>query len=86
MFASRTIRNINVRTSGRKALKQYRVLTQKDRVFGGKFDPQKLETALNSYASEGWEVRATATADIATAFGKDRQEMIIVLEREAQSQ
>ena len=64
-------------------MKQYRVLTQKDRAFAGKFDPQKLEAALNSYASEGWEVRATATADIPTSFGKDRQEMIIVLEREA---
>jgi hypothetical protein len=64
-------------------MKQYRVLTQKDRVFGGKFDPQKLEAALNSYASEGWEVRGATTADIATSFGKDRQEMIIILERDA---
>jgi hypothetical protein len=64
-------------------MNQYRVLTQKDRVFGGKFDPQKLEAALNSFASEGWALRAAATADINAAFGKDRQEMIMILEREA---
>lgn len=42
-------------------MKQYRVLTQKDKVFGGKFDPQKLEGALNSFASEGWVLCAAAT-------------------------
>jgi len=39
-------------------MKQYKVLTQKDRFFAGKFDPEKLESAINSYASEGWVVKA----------------------------
>jgi hypothetical protein len=65
-------------------MKQYRVLTLKDRVFGGKFDPQKLETALNSFASEGWVLSAACTADITAAFGKDRQEMVMILERDAE--
>ena len=30
-------------------MKQYKVLTQKDRFFGGKFDPEKLEATINSY-------------------------------------
>lgn len=34
-------------------MKEYKVLTQKDRFFGGKFDPEKLESAINSYASAG---------------------------------
>ena len=31
---------------------EYTVMTQKDRFFSGKFNPEKLEAALNSYAQE----------------------------------
>lgn len=62
-------------------MKEYKVLTQKDRYFGGKFDPAKLETALNAYAGEGWGVSCAATADI-PAMGRDRQELVVILERE----
>ena len=62
-------------------MKQYKVLTQKDRFFGGKFDPEKLEAAINSYAAEGWEVVSVATANIPSFTGA-REEMIIVLVRE----
>ena len=64
-------------------MKQYRVLTQRDDFFGGKFDPPTLESALNSLAAEGWALSAVATADISTMFGGDRQEMVMILEREA---
>lgn len=63
-------------------MKRYKVLTQKDRFFAGKFDPEKLESALNGYASEGWEVIAATTAEIA-GFGSKREELIVVLERGA---
>ena len=43
-------------------MKQYKVMTQKERFCGVKFDPEKLESALNSYAEQGWGVIATATA------------------------
>jgi hypothetical protein len=59
---------------------QYKVLTQKDRFFSGKFNPEKLEAALNSYASEGWRVVACTTGEIGSGFG-NREEMIMVLER-----
>lgn len=58
----------------------YKVLTQKDRFFGGKFDPQKLEGAINAYAHEGWRVTGVATADI-PSFGSSRQELVVILER-----
>ncbi|MEX0754715.1 MAG: DUF4177 domain-containing protein [Actinomycetota bacterium] len=58
----------------------YKVLTQKDRYFKGKFDPEKLEAALNAYAGEGWKVVGTATADI-PSMGRTRQEMVVILER-----
>ena len=43
-------------------MKEYKVMTQKDRFFGGKFDPEKLENAINAYAAEGWTVISVATA------------------------
>jgi hypothetical protein len=62
-------------------VKEYKVLTQKDRFFGGKFDPEKLEKAINSYAAEGWSVVSVATASIPSLTGT-REEMIVVMERE----
>lgn len=60
---------------------EYKILTQKDRWLGGKFDPMKLEQALNSYAGEGWRVVTAATAAFPTLTGS-REEMIVVLERQ----
>lgn len=61
---------------------QYKVLTQKDRFFSGKFNPEKLEGALNSFATEGWRVIGMATGEIGAGFG-NREELIFVLERVA---
>lgn len=60
---------------------QYKVMTQKDRFFSGKFDPEKLEGALNSYAEQGWKLRGMATAQM-PGLGA-REELIFVLERES---
>jgi len=62
-------------------MKEYKVMTQKDRFFGGKFDPEKLEGAINSYAAEGWKIAGVATADI-PSFGGARQEIVIIFERD----
>ena len=60
---------------------EYKVLSQKDKWFSGKFDPAILEQAINAYAQQGWRVISCATADI-PGFGGPRQEFITVLERE----
>lgn len=60
---------------------EYKVLSQKDKWFSGKFDPAILEQAINAYAQQGWRVIGCATADI-PGFGGPRQEFITVLERE----
>ena len=62
-------------------MKKYKVLTQKDKWFSGKFDPQNLEDAINAYAEQGWTVVGCATADI-PGFGGSRQEFVTILERE----
>ena len=63
-------------------MKEYKVLTQKDKWFSGKFDPEKVEGALNAYAQQGWEVVATATAKMRALIGGDREEIIVIMHRE----
>ena len=63
------------------ATKEYKVLTQKDKWFSGKFDPAKLEEALNAYAEQGWIVKAATTAAITGLLSGNRDEMIIIMER-----
>ncbi len=57
---------------------EYKVMTQKDKMWGDRFDPDQLEQAINAYASEGWRVVSMATASL----GGDRDEVIIVFGRE----
>ena len=61
---------------------EYKVLTQKDKFFSRKFDPEQLELALNSYAKEGWEVVTAAPAEIGR-LAASRDEIIFILKREA---
>ena len=64
-------------------MKQYKILTQKDKWFSGKFDPQVLEEAINSYAQQGWSVTAAFSAEIPGLMGHTREEAIVILERDA---
>ena len=63
-------------------MKEYKVLSQKDKWFSSKFDPQKLEEAINAYAKQGWVLKSAFSADIPGVFGGTRNEAIIVLERD----
>ena len=63
-------------------MKQYKVLSQKDKWFSGKFDPERLEQAINAYASQGWNVKAAFTAEIPGIMRRTREEAIIILERD----
>ena len=60
---------------------EYKVLSQKDKWFSGKFDPAVLEQAMNAYAQQGWRVIGCATAVI-PGFGGPRHEFVTILERE----
>ena len=62
-------------------MKEYKVLTQRDKFFLGKFSPEKLEEALNAYAKDGWKVIAITTSD-RLGIGNKRQEIIVILEKD----
>lgn len=74
-FEPDTIENVE-----QPPLKEYKVLSQKDKWFSGKFDPALLEQALNSYARQGWTLKAAVTASIA-GFGGNREELVMILAR-----
>lgn len=69
--------------SNGQVIKEYKVLSQKDKWYSGKFDPDMLEKALNDYARMGYQVICSSTATI-QGFTGAREEMIIILERDKQ--
>ena len=62
-------------------MKDYKILSQKDKFFSGKFGPELLEKAINAYAEQGWEVVSMATASV-PAFGGSRDEVIVLFQRD----
>jgi hypothetical protein len=67
--------------SAAASARQYKVLTQRDKWFEGKFDLGRLEEALNHYAREGWVVRSMSTPHITAYTGELREEIVVLLER-----
>ncbi|WIF88989.1 DUF4177 domain-containing protein [Acholeplasma laidlawii] len=63
-------------------MKEYKILTQKDKWFSGKFNPQLLEQALNSYDAQGWRLVSSFSANIPGILGQAREEAIMILERD----
>ena len=62
-------------------LKEYKILTSKDKIFDGKFDLGRLEEALNHFAHEGWVVKAMSNPQVKNFTGGMQEEIVIVLER-----
>ncbi|MBP1743415.1 MAG: hypothetical protein H6Q58_393 [Firmicutes bacterium] len=64
-------------------MKEYKVLTRKDKLFAEKFNPETFEVTLNAYAQQGWRVVSVTSGyfpEFSTADGQ--QELIAVLERD----
>ncbi len=59
--------------------RQYHVLTQKDMGFA-KFNPVKLEEALNIYACQGWSIKTSVVMNL-PGHGGNHDELIVILER-----
>jgi hypothetical protein len=64
-----------------RPLFEYKVLTERDTRFSGKFDLEVLEATLNSYAAEGWRL---AESFVAANLAKSaKAEIVMILERSA---
>jgi hypothetical protein len=60
--------------------RQYRVLTQKDQGFSGKFNATKVEEMLNDHARHGWSLKIAVTMNMPTHAG-NHDELVLILER-----
>ena len=64
-------------------MKEYKILTRKDKLFNEKFNPETLESALNAYAQQGWTVVSVASGYFPESSASDGQpEIITLLERD----
>lgn len=59
---------------------EYKVITMKDKLFGNRFSPEKLEAAINALGSQGWELIEIANSDSAGML-TNRSEMIMIFKR-----
>ena len=65
-------------------MKEYKVITQDDEWFSGRFDGKLLETLINQHARQGWIVKSMVSASReGVLFGGNKDELLILLERRA---
>lgn len=63
---------------GVPALREYKIICSRDKVFEGKFELARLEELINQHAHQGWVVRAMSTPHL-KGFGEGTKEEIVVL-------
>lgn len=68
-------------------MKEYLIISQKDKWFSGRFDAATLTKVLNEHARQGWCVVTMATASRETLVSiQDKDELIVLLERDVPTQ
>jgi hypothetical protein len=50
------LRPLSNRSTRELTMATYKILTERDRLFAGNFDGEKLEAVLNEQAADGWRV------------------------------
>jgi hypothetical protein len=63
------------------AVREYKVLSAKDKIFEGKFDLARLEEALVQYGRQGWTVKAISTPHVKNFAGVNEETIVVLLER-----
>lgn len=64
-------------------MKRYKIITQKDKWFSGKFDPVILEKVLNDHAEQGWRVVSmTSASREGVVMGSGKDELVVLLEKD----
>lgn len=67
-------------------MKEYLILSQKDKWFSGRFDPEILQQVINDHAKKGWVVKAmTNTSREGALMGGGRDELLVLLERDVKA-
>jgi hypothetical protein len=62
-------------------VRQYKLLTSKDKCFEGKFELARLEEVLNLHARQGWTVKAMTLPHLKGYGGVIEETVVVLLER-----
>ena len=62
-------------------LREYKILTPRDKYFGGVFELARLEEALNHYARQGWVAKGISTPHVKGFSGALEETLVVLLER-----
>ncbi len=62
-------------------VREYKILTPRDRIFDGRFDLTRLEEALNHFARQGWVAKSTLTPHVKGFSGALEETIVVLLER-----
>ena len=60
---------------------EYRILSQRDQLFSGRFDSASITEVLNRLGAQGWRVVTVTSSGVNTLLGGNRDEILIFLER-----
>ncbi len=66
---------------GAPGVKEYKLLTSRDKIFEGKFELARLEEALNLYAKQGWTARSMLAPHVKNFTGVLEEVIVVMLER-----
>jgi hypothetical protein len=62
-------------------VKEYKLLTSRDKLFEGKFDLARLEEAINHLARQGWTAKSMCLPHLKNFQGAMQEEVVVLLER-----
>ena len=62
-------------------VKEYKLLTSRDKIFEGKFDMARLEEAINHLAKQGWVARSMCLPHMKNFQGAMQEEVVVLMER-----
>lgn len=73
--------HISLSALPKKADREYKVISQRDRIFNGQFNAQSLHQVLNSHARKGWRVISCTAVPVYAEDGSEHNEIMVVLEK-----
>jgi hypothetical protein len=62
-------------------VKEYKLLTSRDKIFEGKFDMTRLEEAINHLAKQGWVAKSMCLPHMKNFQGAMQEEVVVLMER-----
>ena len=76
--APRSMEGVSSRRPGRVNVYEYKVVEIREKLLGGKMSGDKLQSALNDAARQGWQLKAITSVDVRGRVGPGGVEGLLV--------